>query len=352
MFISENFRYLLKIDSETIKLEKVPYFARDWMGIRTFKDELDFVFLMAILAVLESKGADDGFLLSEIIEEVKLFLSDIYEVEWVKHHNRQSFIRALVYASDMKFIVALDGDLSDFDKSEEGEVLYRTTSLIRYMFRNLSKPIRMFKQLNEMLHDGLDKDNPRHTFMRKLYFEPVVFIQELSNKEIEYLNGPQHYEEVKKSIESYTSFRLERSYKCFYLIHRERKRNLEQHPSFKGESFIISHVANTLSKKVAKMAEKPIDLIVLKNKEFEDLLREVYTNYSMGWTKTMREQSFGKFKEMVLRYITGWKLAEYDEITMQLKIYPPFIRTVGEYEEDFRKYIDEHTNKEVTIGHA
>jgi uncharacterized protein (TIGR02678 family) len=346
LFMSKNFGYQLKIDSETSKLEKVPFFAREWMGISWFKDELDFAFLMAILAVLESKAADEGFLLSEIIEEVKQFLKDIYVVEWKIHHNRQSFIRAITYVSEMEFIKVQDGNLIDFNRTEEGEVLYQTTSLIRYMFRNLSKEVHLFKDKEGLLHDGLDIDNPRHTLMRKLYFEPVIFLKELTNKEQVYLEDEDNYEEVKNSIETYTSFHLERSFQCFYLVHNERKRYLKQHPSFKGESFVISHVANVLSKRLCEMEEKPIGLLVLKNREFEEILKETHADYSIGWSVSIRELTFTKFKEMVIRYMTEWKLAEYDDISMQMEIYPPFIRTVGEYESEFRMYIEEQKKQE------
>ncbi|WP_339254327.1 TIGR02678 family protein [Sporosarcina sp. FSL W8-0480] len=339
-FMSFNFGYQLKMDSETIKLEKVPFVARTWMGVESFKDEHDYMFLMAILAILESKSADEGFLLSEIIEETKNFLVDIYEVEWKSLYNRQSFIRALTYAADMRLITVLDGDITDFEKSEEGEVLYRTTSLIRYVFRNVSKPISEFIGVEELLHDGLDMDNPLHTFFRKLYFESVVHFYELTEGEKKYLADEEHYEEIKSAVEHYTNFKLERSYYCYYLINRERKRGLEQHPSFKNESYIVTQVAKVLTERLELMDEKPMGLWLLKNHEFESILKETIDVFSVAWSRKMRETSFAKLKEMVIRYVTDWKLATYDETTMEITIYPPFIRTIGDYDEDLRQYIE------------
>lgn len=59
-FMIKNFGYQLKLDSETAKLEKKPYFARSWMGIENFSNELDYVFLMATLASLEKRIFRNG----------------------------------------------------------------------------------------------------------------------------------------------------------------------------------------------------------------------------------------------------------------------------------------------------
>ena len=351
-FMAENFGFQLKVDSETAKLEKMPYSAREWMGVGVFNDELDYVFLMAILGVLESKAADDGFLLSEIIEEVKTFLTDIYHVQWKLNHNRQSFVRALTYAENTKLIKILDGNVTDFNNSEDEEVLYQTTSLIRYVFRNLSKPIEMFTRREELIHDGLDVENSKQTFMRKLYFEPVVHKEELSESELLFIEEEENYQTIQQSIEHYTPFQLERSYNCLYLVHRERKRNLEQHPSFKGESFIVSHVAKVLTQRLDSLESKPFGLYTLSYKEFDILLKETYQNYAIGWSSKMRELSFTKYKEMVINYTTEWKLATYDETTMEITFYPPFIRTTGEYEEDLREYIDNQISEEDTKEYA
>lgn len=350
LFMSKNFGFQIKLDSDTAKLEKIPYHAKKWMGINTFKNEIDYTFFMALLAILETKSSDDGFLLSSVIEDIKLFLMDIYEVDWKLHYQRESLARALLCTVDLELLRVLDGNISDFEKSEEGEVLYQTTHLIRYMFRNLSKPFHSFGTVEELLFDGLDIENLTHTILRKVYFEPVVFFKELTPEEQDFINDKANYEEMKFNIEHYTGFKLERTYQCLYLTREERKRNLVQHPNISGISNVLLHVANTLAKKIENMEEKPMDLIQLKNSEFESLLKETQHHYALGWSKTMREMPFNKFKEAVIKYATEWKLAEYDDMTMLVTIYPSFIRTIGEYENDLREYIDEFNAKEDSDG--
>ena len=344
VFMIKNFGYQLKLDSETAKLEKKPYFVRPWMGIETFTNELDYVFLMATLALLEKRIAGDEFAISELIIEVSIFLTGIYETEWKVKHQRESLTRALVYAQDMELIKVMDGNMSDFVNSEEGDVLYVATPLIRYMFRNFSKSLASFESEEEILHDGVNQENVRHSLFRKLYFEPVVFLCELSDKEIKFIEEKENYEDVKYTIEQYTNFELERNYQSLYFVQKERKRTLKQHPSFKHLSYLVSQIANTLLKEIEQ--ELPIGLLVLKNSKFENLLKKAWTEYSLGWSKANRDMPFNKLKKMVIDYAVEWKLAQYDEDTMELTIYPVFVRTVGEYDPDLREYIDEFNFKE------
>lgn len=344
-YMVTNFGYQLKLDSETAKLEKIPFFSRDWMGIQSFKNELDYVFLMALFSILETKSFEDGFLLSSIIEDVKIFLLGkdeenlIYEVDWKVKHQRESFSRALLRAQETGLIKLLDGELSSFEKSEEGEVLYQSTSLIRYQFRNFSKKIDSFETTEEMLLDGLDKENVRHSLFRKLYFESVLFFDELSEEEMQYLNDKYNYEDVKQQIELYTFFRLERMYNCICLVQDVRRLNLQQHPSRKHESYIVSQIAYRIVGLLRE--EKPFGLLVLENSRFEDLLKDVIQHFSLGWSSSMRDKTpFSKFKQIILDYMTSWKLASYDDATMKITIYPSMIRTVGEYDADLRDYID------------
>lgn len=339
-YMINNFGYQIKLESEIAKVEKIPYFGREWMGVQNFKDELDYVFLMALYASLETKTFEDGLLLSSLIDEIKKFLIEIHDVDWKIRYQRESLARALMYAQATGFIRVRDGELSDFEKSEEGEVLYESTSLIRYQFRNLSKRMDDFKTTEEMRFDGLNMENARHTFFRKLYFESVLFFNELSDAELELLNDETNYIDIKTQIEEFTFFRLERMYQCIYLTYSERKLNLQQHPSRKHDSYIVSQVAYMFVQKLINMEEKPFNLVVLRNSEFEELLRETKEYFYLGWSKKMRETTFAKYKKMVLHYMLSWKLADYDDDIMQVTIYPSFIRTIGEYEPELRDFIN------------
>lgn len=346
-FVTENFGYQLKLDSDQAKLEKIPYFAREWMGIKEFKDELDYMFFMSILAYLEKKQPEEGFLLSDIIEEVKQFLSEIQFVDWKKRQDRKSFVTAMQYATGLELVYARDGEIESFEESEEGEVLYFTTSVIRYMFRNFSKPIEQLESVEEFLGDGLDTANPHHTLMRKIYFEPVVFFNELNKVERDYLTIQENYEHIKTTIEVYTGFELERSLECIYLVKKERKRHLHQHPHYTNESYVVTQVAKELAVRLSAMEAKPLELWVLSDQEFEDVLRETKRKNELAWSNGLRQASYGHYKEMVIQYVTEWKLAEYNEVTWDITIYPAFMRTLGDYSEEIKEYISNKRKEEV-----
>lgn len=344
-YMMENFGYRLRVDTEIAKLEKIPYYKREWLAIDVFKDELDYALYMALLANLEKKSSDDGFLLSVLIEDVRNFMTDIFEIDWKLRHQRESFARVLLYAQGIGIIRHLDGDIENFRKFENAEVLYRTTNLVKYQFRNLTKPVDSFVSEEELLHDGFDKDNPKHNLFRKLLFEPVVFFNELTEEENDYLM--RNYQHVKMQISQYTPYSIERMFQCVYLVRKEKKNSGCQYPnSRRNISNMVAQVAYTLQQELKNRVEKPMGLLILKNSEFEELLTKVKENFSAAWSTDYRERTtFNGLKYSILKYMLEWKFAEYDEDSMILTIYPVFIRTVGEYDADLRDYIDQENVK-------
>ena len=67
-FLTEKLGYQAIITPNLIKLEKIPAYAQNWMGIQDFSDRLEYIFLCMILMFLEDRDAGEQFVLSMLTE--------------------------------------------------------------------------------------------------------------------------------------------------------------------------------------------------------------------------------------------------------------------------------------------
>lgn len=54
-FLTEKLGYQAIVTPNLIKLEKIPAYAQNWMGIQEFSDHLEYIFLCMILMFLEER---------------------------------------------------------------------------------------------------------------------------------------------------------------------------------------------------------------------------------------------------------------------------------------------------------
>lgn len=339
-FLQNFFGYRLKLDNQVANVYKVPAVPRDWMGVSSFNAETNYMFLMAIYAFLEKKSNEDRFLLSELVDETKAFLYDIYEVEWKSIHNRRSLWKALQFAIKNDVVHLLEGTQADSiakdseEITETEDVLFVVRPMIRYMFRSFTKPIREFDENEELLTDDVDVQNVTHALMRKLYFEPVLFEDELTDEERNKLSDKRFFQQLQNGIQHYTPFHLERTPGSIYLVKEERTRGMWQHPNDKSPSIVMSHFSTIVKERILDMDEKPFGEWVVENYELDSMVNETYERFAKGWAKEFRQMSKGDIKQFLIAYASEWKLAFYDARTLQFTIYPTIIRTTGNYPEE------------------
>jgi uncharacterized protein (TIGR02678 family) len=340
-FLMDNFGYRLILETEIAKVEKIPYRSEDWMGIKEFRTPMDYMFFTSILAFLENRNADDLFLIRTAAEEVKGFLSDITIVEWKDRKTRESFVRALQFAERNHLIDYKDGDLDQFEKDEQADVLYGSTYLSKYFLRSFTQPLSEFDSVEDVHQDGLDRENVRHTLFRRLYFEPVVYREELTPDEQKYLDHRTRRDSIINEIETYTIYKVERYPNEWLLIHEEKKHNLLQHPSTKGESEIVLHLASVIKKQVLALDEELNGPFTITYGMYEDFVKQTINRYSPGWWKKFREEmTMSEVARTMLNYMVDWKLASFDREIYEVKIYPALVRMTGSYPSDFEEYMN------------
>ena len=74
-FIIKNLGSNLIIHEKFIKLEKIPTLVKANNGIESFTSTLDYVILLLVLIFLEDKAKGDRFILSDLIEYIKMSIT-------------------------------------------------------------------------------------------------------------------------------------------------------------------------------------------------------------------------------------------------------------------------------------
>lgn len=344
-YFIDNFGYRLFTTINLIKLEKVPFSAEPWMGIKEFSEPLDYTIFIATLAYLEERSGDDLFLISMITEFIKDFVTNDVEVKWEVYKHRLSFIRVMKYVEKMQLVDVIEGDVYQYKDNEGVEVLYRPTMLSKYFLRFFTKPISEFETKEEMLMDKWIPDNAvptpkEHLQMinRRLFFSPVVFKDQLTEGEKRYF--AHQYFRIVDSVSEHTEFELEIYRNQILLVAEKRNAKLEQHPNAKGISDVALHFGSFLRKKLKDGEEMPNESIYMTEYEFEKVVGECQEFYGDGWSKEFREDYPEAIAGKLLLYLEEWGMLKNDKETYQVQLFPTIARSIGEYPSDymFRKY--------------
>ena len=81
-FIQEHLGWRLISNERLLKLEKIPVYAKSYMGIAQFKDTRDYCILSVLLMYLEDKEEQEQFLLSELIDFIGIQIKAVMDVDW------------------------------------------------------------------------------------------------------------------------------------------------------------------------------------------------------------------------------------------------------------------------------
>ncbi|MFF2533772.1 TIGR02678 family protein [Brevibacillus sp. NPDC058079] len=359
-FFSENFGYKFFVGTESVKLEKVPATVKGWMGFQDeLKSPLDYMYLMAVFSYLENKTPEEMFLIGELAEEVREFLKgksddeEIYDVDWKNRSQRLSFVWALKLCQNLDLVKLLDGSEDDFKDSEDARVLYRSTDLIKYYSRALSNPIAEYLHYEDLLQDGLSKDEIKHSLMRKLYFQPVLYIDDLTENEKKYISERGQAERIEQLIEENTLFYLERYRDVWLLVSENTYNFVHQFPKtqISSEGIAVLHLATIVKEEVSQGSLlKGSYVLELSYSQYEEILLKTKERFSLGWSNKLNQLTLRSLGELLLGFMEEWELAQFNKETYQVKLYSPLVRRTGRYSKEVDEGLKEA--KEEDYGHG
>lgn len=348
-FFDEWFRYRLIVEDKYIKLVKTPSQARDWMGIGDFKYKQDYVFLACFIAYLEEKGEGQQFILQDVCDAIiNYYPGTAEEVAWTNLSQRLSLIRVIKYCEKMRIIKTFDREIDDFRENENHDMLFETTSFLRYFMDNFYFDFSAVNNLIDVEIHIEDEEvrnqvTPKHKLMRRLFLESSVHKSELSDEEVGFVESfmPQVQQAI---IDRFDDITLEQ-YAATYMITHEEKRYGSYYPAESSISAITTQFA-TLLWDLVRAGEIPAfipgingSVILEKRKAYEDVFLFLKARASNGWAKKYREDlPPGKTWQEVLEFMREFGFVLEEENTY--RFYDAIGRVTGEYETEDENVTD------------
>lgn len=338
-FINESLSYDLIIKEDFIKLEKIPGVPEEWMGIKDFSEIKEYIFLMIILMFLEDKNKEEQFILSNITEYIENNYPD-EKIDWTIFKNRKSLIIVIKLLIEIGLIRRNDGNEEDFSKSEDGEVLYESTGISRYMVRKFTKDIYNSENYKDLLNDvweGVSSDKGiirKNRVYRRILLSPVVYNDKDDDSDYEYIKNYRNY--IKNTFEKYLEWNIHVHRNGTLVTLNNQNGVKDTFPNGKGESTIILF----LSKKIRKLLnEKALELkendtIEISEAEFKELLLSVREEDGHGFTKSLRECSEEFFINSIKNYMRKFSMLKTNDNT--IIIMPLIGKIVGNYPKDYK----------------
>ena len=338
-FLTEKLGYQAIITPNLMKLEKIPAYAQNWMGIQDFSDHLEYIFLCMILMFLEDRDAREQFVLSMLTEYIQANIKE-EQIDWTIYSYRRHLVKVMKYCVKIGILEIDDGSEDSFIKSDEGEVLYQNTGASRYFMKNFSRDISDYQSQEDFLKEewiGMNEDRGiirRQRVYRSLLMSPGIYLNDDTEEDFAYVR---HYRGM---IEE----ELNRFFDCELQVHKTSAFLIMGEDSNLGRSF---PEGNTLSDIVLlwcnlfrqKIADGSIEVpagedIVISRQQFLTISEECKRQYGSGWIKTYREMTMGEFCKKLKEYMIFMEMImeKYDQII----VYPIVGKVAGCYPKDFK----------------
>lgn len=338
-FLTEKLGYQAIITPNLIKLEKIPAYAQNWMGIQEFSDSLEYVFLCMILMFLEERDSGEQFVLSMLTEYIQANTKE-EQIDWTIYSYRRHLVKVMKYCVKIGILEIDDGSEDNFMKSDEGEVLYQNTGTSRYFMKNFSRDISDYQKQEDFLKEewiGMNEDRGiirRQRVYRSLLMSPGIYLNDDTEEDFAYVR---HYRGMIQE-------ELDRFFDCELQVHKTSAFLVMGEDSNLGRSFPEE---NTLSDIVLlwcglfrqKINDGDIEVpvgedISISTQQFVAISEECKRRYGNGWIKTYREMTMGEFCNKLKEYMIIMEMIK--EIYDQIMVYPIVGKVAGCYPKDFK----------------
>lgn len=338
-FLTEKLGYQAIVTPNLIKLEKIPAYAQNWMGIQEFSDHLEYIFLCMILMFLEERDLGEQFVLSMLTEYIQGNIKE-EQIDWTIYSYRRHLVKVMKYCVKVGILEIDDGSEDNFMKSDEGEVLYQNTGASRYFMKNFSRDISDYQKQEDFLKEewiGMNEDRGiirRQRVYRSLLMSPGIYLNDDTEEDFAYVR---HYRGMIQE-------ELNRFFDCELQVHKTSAFLVMGEDSNLGKSFPEE---NTLSDIVLlwcglfrqKINDGDIEVpigedIVISTQQFVAISEECKRRYGNGWIKTYREMTMGEFCNKLKEYMIIMEMIK--EIYDQIMVYPIVGEVEGCYPKDFK----------------
>lgn len=335
-FITEQLGWKLIVDEKFIKVEKVPSHAHPFMGIDTFIEITDYCILCSLLMFLEDKEDSEQFLLSELVDMIKIQLKDYIQIDWTKFSHRKSLIRVLQYAENKGILIIYEGSSNDISNNIDTEILYENTGLSRYFATIFNKNISQFETYRDFESEQFIDDSryfrTNHVF-RQLISSPILYWKDSDNPDYIYIN--QQYQYLNEVFYQNTGTNLHIHKNAAFLVVDEDDYFGTVHPRDNMLSELVVLVCTKIRSKVLEgiILKDSYDLLKISINDFKDIVSRCKKDYNTVWSKEYREMKPEDLVSAVKSYMEKWMMIE--QIEDNIIVYPSVGKFTGKYPKNF-----------------
>lgn len=342
-FIKDKLGYQLIINSDFIKLEKIPGKAETWMGIEGFNSILEYSFLCLILMFLEDKEKGEQFVLSQLTDYVQsTWPHKDKPIDWTRYDLRKKLIKVLKYCSDMYLIKTNDGNEMFFVDSLDTEVLYENIGMSKYLVNRFWDDIsnfRSYKDFENNEYNRFEEDKGvirKNRVYRSLFMSPVVYRYHGYENDLSYIKN--YRSMLENDIEKYLDASLHIHKSCAIVMLNSGNYK-DVFPNAKNISDIVLQVCFLIREELLEnnpnvnIVEDKIDISLESFKEIISRCRELYLD---GWNKAFREMSYNNLVTEIIFEMESRLMIELNDIDERIVILPLAAKMVGKYPKDYK----------------
>jgi len=340
IYFRDYFQWRLIETNDLIKLEKTPVKVYSWMGKgmkmkEKIKDIRDFVFLFYLFAFLERKVTDEQFTMQDIIEEINGYATE--PIKWkggVGKNNRFAFVRVLDFSISMNLIRVIDQHVNDFLEDDEHDVLIEKTVYFSHFIRSFAKDVTKFKSLEDVITFFTNENEeillPKHTLFRRLFLEPIVYLDELNDDQLLFYKN--RINEIEDMLELYTDYKMEKTKNAIMLVKHEYTSKESIFPINSIESKFVLSFAHYI-KNAVHLQLLHIDFkgnVEIEKEEIVNIIKELRTESSDMWTISYREKNDIVLTMELLEKLEDLNMAEvipYEKIILKDGLF----RIIGDF---------------------
>ncbi len=333
-FIQEVLGWRVVHTEQLIKLEKLPTYAEEFMGIQQFSEARDYCLFCALLIFLEDKEENSQFLLSELIRYVETIMSEYMEVDWTSYSQRKSLVRVLQFAEEMGMLKTYEGSSSNYSNEQSSEVLYENTGVSRYFATNFSRDITNVEDWKEFENEHVDETNQstvNHVF-RQLLVCPTMHWKDKNDNDAMYLKTKRMY--IQSNIQKYLNLSLQINHHTASAVYVDTQTIGNVHPKSGMLSEIVLLVCKTFHDNAndkRKFVIQEDETIEMTSSRFQELLLKIKKQYQSLWSKEYREMSNERYVVQVKDYMKRWMMIK--ENNENIIVYPSCGLVGGKYTE-------------------
>ncbi len=338
-FLIEKLGYQIVVNPYLVKVEKVPAQAECWMGIQEFSAPIEYAFFCLILMFLESKDAQEQFVLSELTEYVQGQYQE-EQIDWTVYRYRRHLIKVMKYCVAVGILNMDDGNEEGFAKDENSEVLYENTGVSRFFMRNFTQNIMDYTDYKDFLkEEWIDVNEDRGIVRRQRVYRSLImtmgiYRSEDNEEDFVYLRNYRNMLQGEfEDLEIACDLQVFRN--SAYLILGENCRMGRCIPEENTLSDIVLLCGQLVREKVesGEYVLQNDETVQLSGEKFRGLIEECKECFGKGFIKTYREMLTEEFYQEISEYLKNLELVQ--EYRGDVFIRPALARVIGRYPKDF-----------------